>query len=1716
MKSSSGRGRASSVFEPRPFSAPFKWAEGSGRLTGTGHSPAEQDAPDLDADQQRAARLGHSLGSYRFDPGSPAAVPGSPIQPKMVAVPNEEGYVAQELEEDELESTWYKRLGGDLSGVLKLEKPNGDVFYWDNEEDVETSDEVYEIWDLLRDEETEPTLPELEDELTDENGKVMLNLPPGMRDPIVRAQINTKSLALTGGKLELDNFQVHLPGLLDTKVPAALVVRRNKGAGLSVEASLTENVSVGENVTVQEMAFTYKEGQPRLSGKATIDGVPGLKPIEATIGYNSSDGVTLDATVQGKPIALPAGQPIVTGGIDGTVEFKKGSFTGSSFRGAFDINLPQEKEFGKGKLDFKGKIGKKRFDGCVKLMTAQKVNSYLELKTLLITITGDQVKGQGAFEVGEIGQQISFAVDAASTHSDATTPKAIGDESSPIWGSLDYGFDWGQRGFYLEGTGNVALTKNAVATGQLRYLRTLGDGGSLKALLEVKRVPILKKWSQEKTLIEKFEKRVPLYRLGGLGGVFAEGGADLGFNYEVGPVELSADVTASKIDLSVPKADFDPVNVYLHGSAAAGVKGTPWVGLGAWFLSRKLVNLKGGVRLPVSGRLRANLNAGLTGLKLVGGRFIGPKLTAEMGLAFGMKGAVEPYAQIYALNGLFDDDLAFDALAGKTLVSPRKVLDLELDLAKLKQGLTVVPQVPESLDQADEDDEEAKKEGQLTPTVPAGFKAGLKGEVGEGALPAATPNLRQIRRALESNPKLKKLVAYAGDLKTAADKLSWPLAKLVDHLEQSGVTGKFRNAWGKIATFGGKLAKLTGLEDYQNKLDAEGLDSEVSPESQETQQTQTTGSKPELLDELLFELGDADIRVQVRGTHGTILFNMLEADGLKLKKTVPLKGSGSAVTGASLEGSLKLGDDFAELDNIKLGVKAEGEKDNVTYRVDPSFAADLQAKTKLDDAVVGNLSGNVTGTIGNTQTKVQSLQLDGIPGVNVSFPNPLGGSKLVSEKPPKLVLRKGLDDEWRVASQGLTFLGGRLQVKIDDYENDAKKGVSGKGHASLLVAPLGHAVAKVVMKEGAFESLEFLFVSKRLALPSKQPVMSGQLTGGFAVKGFNLDKPNVKVKATINHPAVNGGEPVDVASDVSLRKAKEGGFEAGVDFKLKQPPVELIRDLVRLDKLKLAYDKTPGSGLSGKGAGWLRLPGVSAPVPLGASCNKGNFTLSVGSAVSAANCKVKALEIGYGSSGWAGGADVSFWNDVANLKLKYAAKSGWEGEGKVAMGKKGDRLHLAGEAGYSHASGLIFGADAGAKLGPGISAAGTLSYQEKNDKKVKSNQPAPKSLDAELGLDASLLGPQKLGGPLFDVAYSFPFGLLPFPGTFIKFGAKLGYGVDLKTLKLGGTVALDGIDLAKRTFARAEGEAELGGAATTEGIEASVKAEPHAAIGVKALAESVGKLEGGLRMPVEAAGKVKPKAKGKVKYGAEGNVQAGLETAFPLSMGLSGSAIPYIDISAAWGLITFKKDLAEYKRDFLSPKEIFTLELNLGDAGENDPQSMAPKKGAALKDASGESVKDKDVHQPSGKRLSSEALDVRKTKGSASDDPFSFSKNAGGYLNQGLGKVRYGLRAAHKNVEAIADKIVDLAEEAGAFVTASLSGVAGWVRRKIWSGDHEQALKHVNRAKSIKDIRDYEGLRGYWKELPTPTKLGLTVVGLALVGGLIYLGSKVLLGSGGK
>jgi len=294
-------------------------------------------------------------------------------------------------------------------------------------------------------------------------------------------------------------------------------------------------------------------------------------------------------------------------------------------------------------------------------------------------LDGDLVFHVGPSDDGwDIAEKFDKSKGLTAPPAETKKGKEATDTTSPYDYSLKVGFSLSQ-GFYAEGRFGANVGPLRIeGMGRISQLMLLGQGADLQFGFVG---DLSKPLTFKKTLLKQPKKKIPIIAWGGLAGLFAEVGADIGVQAQAGSIGVDGGGTIRGLKPWAPCASAATAKVNVQGSEQGSIVGGPTLGIGAW-VAGNLITVSGGLRMPLTATLAANLSTAANVTLTPEG--VSGDVAVATPLLFSMGGAAIPYFDFKALGGAIKSGAKEGKpLAELTLVEPTKVLDFGVSLSDL-------------------------------------------------------------------------------------------------------------------------------------------------------------------------------------------------------------------------------------------------------------------------------------------------------------------------------------------------------------------------------------------------------------------------------------------------------------------------------------------------------------------------------------------------------------------------------------------------------------------------------------------------------------------------------------------------------------------------------------------------------------------------------------------------------------------------------------------------------------------------------------------------------------------------------------------------------------------------------------------------------------------------------------------------------------------------
>ncbi|HEX3475979.1 MAG TPA: DUF4157 domain-containing protein [Kofleriaceae bacterium] len=604
-------------------------------------------------------------------------------------------------------------------------------------------------------------------------------------------------------------------GLVDGLKPFDLKVKYENGQW-SVGCDNVEFEKKFSAVTLTGKAYGvwYDIKKGTFSGSAELRadmGMFGTATAQAEIKDNKLAKASLAYDSPELKYPAKSDKPALAGTVGGTLTYENEQFSGA-IRGTAKINVPAlQKIAGDSGLGLRVDAhvnADGSYGGTIGTTTPLKFGKYFEIPSVSATINDDgSVTGDFSIAIKNIkhleNAAIGCRIDKTGFHvTSANIHASFGAPTDKMWGSLDVGYAEA-TGLAITGTLNVKIKEGMVATGSLTYNSQTND---IDVSLTVQEITLFD-FSKTQSLF-KFSKQIPLVSFYSIIGIYLDLGLDLDFDFSM-KLGLKPTITLEGLSFETWEYKKIAAAIELTGQLRAALTATPKLGLGLFAISPSLLRGGGGLKMPITAEALLTPKAMLqVGYSPSGG--VEGDATIGMQLTFGIKGAVQPYAEAAVLDGMWNPNWTGDALTEFEILPPKELFNFTLDLAgdmKPKQ-----PQIPTS---------------PQAPTAPTAARQ----------LPQDTPKTNQVGDNGPGRDATPPTTAPAGG--GGADDSMFKMSTLMGALKGlpgyqtiSGFMDKAAKVWDQIKGFFGRIVKAfknffagieAQLEEVLNGFATEGL-----------------------------------------------------------------------------------------------------------------------------------------------------------------------------------------------------------------------------------------------------------------------------------------------------------------------------------------------------------------------------------------------------------------------------------------------------------------------------------------------------------------------------------------------------------------------------------------------------------------------------------------------------------------------------------------------------------------------------------------------------------------------------------------------------------------------------------------------------------------------------------------------------------------------------
>jgi hypothetical protein len=734
---------------------------------------------------------------------------------------------------------------------------------------------------------------------------------------------------------------------------------------------------------------------------------------------------------------------------------------------------------------------------------------------------------------------------------------------------LEYGFGL-RTGPYLHGTIATSLANVPVSGSFQAGLDALvGGGQETGASFSAMGLPLMEGAQKEKQLLSLEQRRVILATWG-MGGLFAEGGADLRFLLGVDPVvaDLSGRFTGISLSSLLPTGgDFTAV---VSGGVRGQLIGTPTLGLGLWFGTPGLFSARGGVKVPISATMTA-VPTGTLKLRYADGAFGGGAKLA-LPLYFGINTMVEPYLKLAGLDGLIPEFAIPTKAAGPfTLLKTRKVLDLPIELGDIggPPGKADVILAREELPLEEEapapNVETTKASPQPVSSEPT--EASTE-KPGSGEVLEDTSMISTLTSQFADEPwfqRGQKVLDFLGTigewLAGGAEKIGQVLDWIAGYID----IPKFADAIVKAIETTTPPDGKVGLVALLGRIAGNLVEGSQSPSSSTEE-------------EYVLPFGAAQVSLKASGEEAIVSRNALRANvdfG-----TDPQGGFtwGEGGPKGTLVGSISLGgsDAYGVIEGARFEVDATG--------VATRFTGNLVPGTAL--AAFG-MTGEVSGSFLTQGMLISSLRLEQ-PSEALALPCSVGGVELKAE-PQRVSFAQRTEGTWSLVLGDANTVAvpfgdgeGRFVAQLRSYEMKGDQ-LSASGMLFAEVGWLGRAVADLEIENNKLKNLSLGLETERFGYP---PALSGRASGKLEVKDGVFDGAELRVALSTNMD----GKETDIGDAAIVAKQGPSGIETDLEAKADPSALSKIKLFGVLTPRALEFTKKAAKPLVARGAMGMDIP----------------------------------------------------------------------------------------------------------------------------------------------------------------------------------------------------------------------------------------------------------------------------------------------------------------------------------------------------------------------------------------------------------------------------------------------------------------------------------------------------------------------------------------------
>jgi hypothetical protein len=448
---------------------------------------------------------------------------------------------------------------------------------------------------------------------------------------------------------------------------------------------------------VTNLEYDVKDGAFSGEVELTADmGMFGTASASGRIENNKLKSATFSYDSPQLKYPAKSEKPSLSGTVGGTINYNDGKFSGA-IRGKATINVAGLKKVagdeGLG-LDVDAHMNANgTYGGTIKTTSALQFGEHIKIPSISATIHDDssitgafELKVHGLKWIDDVSVKCSIDKDGV-TIEEFHAAKSFGsEEKNKFWGSLSVDYTKG-KGLEIGGTVNYKIKEGMVATGKLKF-STETYKASLE--LEVSEITLLDAKVKKKTLF-KAEKKIPVVNVYGVG-IYIDIGFDLAFDMGF---HLGLKPKLDFVDFSLKTGEFKEIKAQLEllGQLYAELTGTPKLGIGVFVLDPSLLSGGGGLKMPIVGRAEINPKGKVEVVYDPKGGVTGAA-KFDMNMMFGIKAALTPYAEFDVLSGLWNPSWTGKPLTEFTILEPKELFKVSLDLGGDMTKKTDPPELP--------------------------------------------------------------------------------------------------------------------------------------------------------------------------------------------------------------------------------------------------------------------------------------------------------------------------------------------------------------------------------------------------------------------------------------------------------------------------------------------------------------------------------------------------------------------------------------------------------------------------------------------------------------------------------------------------------------------------------------------------------------------------------------------------------------------------------------------------------------------------------------------------------------------------------------------------------------------------------------------------------------------------------------------------------------